>query len=150
MDRCVRGALTGTLLVLSATCVADAGDPSAAARNYLQYCSGCHQVDGRGSAPNRVPTFVDSLGHFARTLTGRAFLIQVGGVAQSSLVDREIADLLNWLLATYDPKDLPADFARYAADEVKLQRSNRPADLSAVRQSIAQELAARGFAITRY
>lgn len=107
-------------------------------------------MDGSGSAPNRVPTFAASLGHFVRNDLGRAFLIQVSGVAQSTLGDAEIADLLNWLLPTYGTPELPSNFRPYTAIEVQAERNHRPADLMATRALVAQQLQALGFFITHY
>lgn len=137
----------GLLGLLSIAPRADERDP---AQNYLVYCSGCHQEDGGGSAPNRVPAFAGSLGHFVRTPAGRAFLVQVGGVAQSPLGDAAIADLLNWLVVRFDGAKLPQPFARYSVEEVRAQRNNRPADLAAARARIAESLRTQGYSVVDY
>jgi mono/diheme cytochrome c family protein len=137
----------GLLALLSIGPRADERDP---AQNYLLYCSGCHMEDGRGSAPNRVPTFAGSLGHFMRTAEGRAFLVQVGGVAQSPLGDAAIADLLNWLVVRFGGTALPKPFAPYSVEEVRAQRNNRPADLAAARARIAESLRAQGHSVVDY
>ena len=98
---------------------------SPAELDYLQYCSGCHQSDGSGSAGNRIPKLPGSVGHFTRTRAGRAFLIQVGGVAQSPISDAKVAALLNWMLPAFDRANLPADFVPYSAAEVAIARVTR-------------------------
>ncbi len=123
---------------------------SPAELDYLQQCSGCHQADGSGSATNRVPPLPDSVGHFARSAAGRAFLVQVGGVAQSPLSDGAIAALLNWLLQTFDAANLPASFTPFSAAEVAAARAHRPADIAALRESLAATLAADGHRVARY
>ncbi len=107
-------------------------------------------MDGRGSTPNKVPTMLGSVGHFVRTPSGRAFLIQVAGVAQAPISDQAIADLLNWMLPTFGKREMPAEFAPYTAPEVQLARSTRPGDIMAVRAQVAQELAALGYTIAHY
>jgi mono/diheme cytochrome c family protein len=123
---------------------------SPAELDYLQYCSGCHQSDGSGSAGNHIPRLPGSVGHFTRSAEGRAFLIQVGGVAQSPISDARVAALLNWMLPAFDRADLPADFAPYSAAEVASARATRPGDLMALRMRVARDLAARGMEVAKY
>lgn len=118
--------------------------------DYLQFCSGCHQSDGSGSAGNHVPQLPGSVGHFTRTAEGRAFLIQVGGVAQTPMSDDAIAALLNWMLPAFDASNLPADFTPYSATEVKSARATRPGDLAAARSHVVKQLAARGIVVAKY
>ena len=118
--------------------------------DYLQFCSGCHQSDGSGSVSNHVPQLPGSVGHFTRTAAGRAFLIQVGGVAQAPLADGAVAALLNWMLPAFDRANLPADFAPYSAAEVASARATRPGDLAAARSHVVKQLATRGIAVAKY
>ena len=150
------------LLAVAALCVATLGgsvraEPSIqtatttpAGLDYLQYCSGCHQSDGSGSAGNHVPRLPDSVGHFTRSAAGRAFLIQVGGVAQSPLSDEAVAALLNWLLPTFDQANIASEFTPYRASEVTVARNSRPADLMAARKQLAKELALQGHVVSNY
>lgn len=144
---------TGKGLAFVALAALAAAGPAAAnqaEQDYLQHCSGCHMMDGRGSAQNLVPTMLGSVGHFVRTGGGRVFLIQVAGVAQAPISDQAVADLLNWLLPTFGKADMPAQFTPYTAAEVAVARGTRPGDIMAVRKNVAQELAALGYAIANY
>ncbi len=123
---------------------------SPAELDYLQYCSGCHQSDGSGSVGNHVPRLPNSVSHFARSAAGRAFLIQVGGVAQAPISDDAIAALLNWMLPAFDRANLPRDFKPYTATEVKTARAMRPGDLAAARLRVVQVLAAQGIEVAKY
>lgn len=118
--------------------------------DYLQYCSGCHQSDGGGSVGNHVPRLPGSVGHFTRSAAGRAFLIQVGGVAQAPITDAAVAALLNWMLPTFDRANLPRDFHPYSEAEVAAARSRRPGDLAAARAAVVNELHAAGIEVARY
>jgi len=118
--------------------------------DYLQFCSGCHQSDGSGSVGNHIPALPGSVGHFTRTAEGRAFLIQVGGVAQSPISDAAVAALLNWMLPAFDRANLPAEYVPYTAGEVASARATRPGDLVAARTRVARDLAARGIEIAKY
>jgi hypothetical protein len=111
------------------------------ALDYLQFCVGCHREDGSGSAQNGVPDMRGVIDRLVTAPTGRDFLIQVAGVAQTPLDDAALARLMNWLLPRMGA--LPADFMPYAADEITRLRASRPADLPAQRAQAVAELAAR-------
>lgn len=49
---------------------------------------------------------------------GREFLIRVPGVAGAPLDAHQLADLVNWMLVTFDAENLPEGFDPYTADEV--------------------------------
>lgn len=137
-------------LLLGAALAAPLAAAGTTEEDYLLHCVGCHRDDGSGSAANRVPDLRGSVGHFPRLAVGRAYLVQVAGVAQSTLPDSAVAALLNWLLPTFSAAELPADFAPYTAAEVARLRSSRPGDLDRLRQQVAAELAASGHFVKRY
>ncbi|GIX17085.1 MAG: hypothetical protein KatS3mg119_1271 [Rhodothalassiaceae bacterium] len=111
------------------------------ALDYVLNCQGCHLPDGRG-APGRVPPLKDHVARFLALPEGRAFLIQVPGVARSALSDERIAALMNWLVARFDPEHLPADFRPYTAGEVAALRANPRAQVSARRAELLARIAA--------
>lgn len=123
---------------------------SPAELDYLQFCSGCHQSDGSGSASNHVPRLPGSVAHFTRSAAGRAFLIQVGGVAQAPISDAQVAALLNWMLPAFDQANLPADFTPYSVDEVTRARAHRPGDIAAARAGVVDTLKAQGIEVAKY
>ena len=52
--------------------------------------------------------------------------------------------MLNWLLHTFSPAQLPADFSPYTESEVAAARPRRYDDVVPVRHGLARELAALG------
>jgi mono/diheme cytochrome c family protein len=86
------------------------------ATTYAANCAGCHGHSGR--TVSEIPTLVDRIGYFARIPEGRAYLVQVPGVAMSAVRDADLAEMLNWLLNTYSAAQLPRDFKAYTAAEV--------------------------------
>ena len=118
--------------------------------DYLQYCSGCHQSDGGGSVGNHVPRLPGSVGHFTRSAEGRAFLVQVGGVAQAPISDEHVAALLNWMLPAFDGANLPRDFTPYTVAEVAEARATRPGDIAAARAVVVAKLKAQGIEVAKY
>jgi len=107
--------------------------------NYVLNCSGCHMADGSG-AVGIVPSF---RGHVARYLAvpeGRDYLAQVPGSAQSLMSSRNLAEVLNWMVQTYDPEHLPAEFVPYQEQEVARLRREPNSAPSAVRTRVLAKL----------
>lgn len=122
----------------------------AARADYILQCAGCHRVDGRGSTPHGIPDFRNSVGAFTHLPAGREYLIRVPGAAYSQLNNAELANVLNWLLHTFSPAQLPAGFRPYTESEVAAARPRRYDDVVPVRHGLARELGALGFALSDY
>ena len=122
----------------------DAGSPR---MNYMLHCSGCHGQDGSGSPSSGVPSMRGSLGHFFKAENGREFLIQVPGTSQSPLSNAETAELLNWILKTFSPQEVPAGTAPYTTQEVARLRAAPLEDVPARRGAIVRQLKEQGIAI---
>ncbi len=122
----------------------------AARADYVLQCAGCHRVDGRGSTPHGIPDFRNSVGAFTHLPAGREYLIRVPGAAYSQLSNAELANVLNWLLHTFSPAQLPAGFSPYTESEVAAARPRRYDDVVPVRHGLARELAALGLALSDY
>ena len=104
-------------------------------------CQGCHRADGSGT-PGIVPALADSVARFLTVPGGRAYLVQVPGVAQAPLDDAALAAVVDWMLRRFDPDHLPKDAAPYTADEVGRLRRTPLLDVEKVRAALLQALAA--------
>ncbi len=104
-------ALTFAVLLVVGLGVAPARANDNSYTLYALNCMGCHQQRGEGHGA--VPELKGFVGNFLRVPGGREFLVQVPGVAQSSLSDGEIAAVLNWMLLEFSPAELPDDFRPY-------------------------------------
>ena len=122
------------LLALSLPAAADDG----ARTNYLYACRGCHLADGSG-VPPEVPSLRETLGGLASSRRGRDYLVQVPGVLQSQLDDREVAEVLNWVLKEMNPLSLPTDFIPLTAQEVAVARARILADPVGYRRGLPSE-----------
>ena len=100
-----------TLATIASAAIAD---PK---QDYLLHCRGCHLPDGR-SVPPAVPTLRNVIGKIVATPEGRDYVIRVPGVSQSSLADKQLASVLNWVLSEFNADTLPADFKPYSEEEV--------------------------------
>lgn len=140
-DRLVRRAAAitvGVVSLLAAAAQANAGHYDAA-MNYRLNCEGCHKADGSGQ-PGYVPDFRNSVARFLSTPEGRAYLASVPGTAQSLLTDEERAQVLNWIVRTFDPDHLPADFDPYTAAEAAQWRYNAQSRPGIVRTNLLAQL----------
>ena len=133
MVRLGRGvALTVAVGLFSAVAVAGGNSPRI---NYMLHCQGCHLPGGIGH-PGIVPSMRGQVGLFLRSEEGRAYLVQVPGVAQSNLDNQQLAEVLNWMLPEFDPAHVDADFKRYTADEIARYRGTHLASVSATRRAL--------------
>ena len=111
-------------VLANTTSLKGVSDPQRAEFNWVMHCQGCHGVDARGSEGG-APAMPDVIARFLQLSAGRDFLGQVPGVAFVPLPTHEVAELLNWLLQTFDGDNLPESFQPYNRDEV-MQLRNRP------------------------
>lgn len=133
-------ALAASLVTAVAATVASANAPGAirpadmAAKtrvevDYALHCQGCHLPDGRGIT-GKVPDLRASLGRFLEVPGGRAYVVQVPGVATSRLDNDGMARLLNWLVvemgAPASCKPAPFTAAEVGALRANWLRTARP------------------------
>lgn len=108
--------------------------------DYMLSCQGCHLPDGSGFPQRGVPAFPGVLGRFLHVEGGREFLIRVPGVAQSGLSDERLATLMNWLLTTFSPNELPKDFRAFTADEISRWRHQPLVNVTATRNELLERM----------
>lgn len=106
--------------------------------NYMLQCLGCHGPDGRGE-PGRVPSIRSTLAPLSRFTAGRRYLLQVPGVALSTLSDRDLALLLNWMIPTFAGVE-PNQFRAFTANEVGRYRREPLVEISATRARLMRQL----------
>jgi len=109
--------------------------PSSPQFHYLLHCGGCHIEDGSGMA-GVVPDLKVDMGFFALSDEGRSYLVRVPGSAHSPLSDRELADVLNWMLSTFAASASPQP---YTEAEVTANRRIPMLDAPAVRKELLQQ-----------
>ena len=119
MRRCAQGMIV--LVVGQLFAVAAVATDNSAPVNYMLHCQGCHLPGGIGH-PGIVPNMRNQVGLFLQSRDGRAFLVQVPGVAQSSLDDAQLAALMNWMLPEFDPIHVEPDFEKFTAAEISEYR----------------------------
>jgi mono/diheme cytochrome c family protein len=147
-----------TIAVVGAR-LAEAQDAAAGATIFAERCAVCHQDNGQGVA-GTFPPLNETLGHFLVTTSGRRYLgevlafglagaISVGGqpyVGQMKLIpplsDQEIADVLTYVLTTFNAGSLPADAGAVSVDEIAALRTTpkAPTEVAKGRQAVVAEL----------
>ena len=120
------------LLCISATTSAN---EILARQNYILNCQGCHLPDGSGSRGN-VPKMNDFVGYFLHVPGGREFIVQVPGAASAPISDRELADVMNWMLLNFSRNELPEPFEPYSAEEIGKLREEPLIDILRRREEL--------------
>ena len=106
-----------------------------ARQNYILNCQGCHLPDGSGSKGN-VPKMNDFVGYFLHVPGGREFIVQVPGAAGAPISDRELADVMNWMLLNFSKNELPDPFVPYNAEEIAKLRKEPLIDMHHRREEL--------------
>jgi cytochrome c553 len=114
----VRIAFATLLACLAA--VASAGAQALPETDYALQCRGCHGADGAG-VPDQVPSLA-GVAALLETPAGRARLLAVPGVRQSSLSDERLARLLEWVALRFAATESAATFPPLSAAEVERLR----------------------------
>jgi mono/diheme cytochrome c family protein len=127
-------------LILAALWVpASAGAEPSLLSLYTQHCSGCHGTAGHGVPSAGIPDLHDA-GAYVVIPAGRAYLVQVPGLAQSRLDDASAARMLNYVLSRFSADTLPANFTPYTAAEVARLRADKASDATMRRRAILAAL----------
>lgn len=134
------------MLIVALSFAARALAGGSPAEMYTLNCWGCHKPRAEG-IPGTVPRLADSMGDFLHVSGGREYLVEVPGVAASALSDAEIAQVLNWLLFTFNKAELPADFKPYTADEITKYRPHQLIRITETRDDLVKRLKAKGIIV---
>ena len=113
--------MRGALAILLAGLAAGAATAqSLTETDYALQCRGCHGPDGAG-VPGKVPSLA-GVATLLETPAGRARLLAVPGVRQSSLSNERLAALLAWAALRFAPAESAANVAPLTAEEVERLR----------------------------
>jgi hypothetical protein len=66
--------------------------------------------------------------------------VQVPGSANAPVADAALADLLNWMLLTFSPNELPENFAPYTEAEVAALRKNPLMEVENLRAGLVAKI----------
>ena len=76
---------------------------------------------------------------FARTAEGRAYLMRIPGVTQSSLTPERVAEVLNWSLHEFNTRAEVAGIAPFTAAEIATARQQPLLEVVATRARLAAQ-----------
>lgn len=133
--------------VLAATAAAPAGAAPAPRVAYMLYCSGCHGMDGTGSAPGGIPTFEGVIGSFTKYGDGRLYMVNVPGVVGANVGPAQIADILNYVVDTYAGPSRQAAAKPFDAAEIAELWARRPGDVISLRRDLVKRIEADGLPV---
>lgn len=122
-------------LIVAGICllaVAANGNPRA---DYLLHCGGCHLPDGTGSPPE-VPSLINTLGRIVASEEGRDYVVRVPGASQTPLSDEQLAQVMNWVLRTFNSETLDKNFEPLNGKQVGQARQRVLADPVKLREQL--------------
>jgi cytochrome c len=149
--------VAGLMLVLAMNGIARANGRDIFNSN----CVICHQSNAKG-VPGMYPPLADSIGSYVAIPAGRAYLVHVVSFGLTGAIsvhgqtcngvmrpwpnfkDEDVAQVLNYVLTTFNSKLLRHDFKLFEAGEVKAYRIANPAlsDVHKEREALMKALAA--------
>lgn len=144
--RAGRRALRRALLAAAGACaLAGASGAESPQVDYMLHCRGCHGPDGAG-LPGAVPRLQGFVGEFLGVPGGRAYLVRVPGSSESPLDDAALAAVLNWMVSSFGPPQVAADFTPFTGEEVARTRRPPLQRVGAVRAALVAEIERRKLA----
>jgi mono/diheme cytochrome c family protein len=97
--------------------------------NYLLNCGGCHGEKGVSNS-RLVPELRDQVGYYLNSSSGREYLVRLPNVAFSTMTDRELTEVLNFMVFTLGGPSVPAHAAPFTPPEVARLRKRPLNDVS--------------------
>ena len=118
----MRARIAPLLLLAAIPAAVLAGTPGVqnearARQNWMLECQGCHRPNATAT-DGATPALAGFAARFLSVPGGREYLSRVPGVANATISDRDLAELLNWTLYRFDQAHVPAGFRPYTAKEV--------------------------------
>ena len=110
--------------------------------NYQLFCQGCHTPEGIGGKD--VPKFNGYVGNFLKTPSGREYLVRVPGSANSSLNNKQLAEVLNWIILEFGKTSIPKKMKYYTAKEVSKLRQDPLFEVAEYRKQLILKLPLEG------
>ncbi len=122
-------------LVTACAHPAPSGELTVAAQNYVIHCMGCHGETGAG-LEGQVPDLRTGLARLAALPGGRAYILRVPGVTQTSLEPERTAEVLNYTLREFGGRAVARRIAPFTAAEVAQARTVPLLEISATRAGV--------------
>lgn len=141
------GRLFCAMLLILSGCFPAVAQERSASTNYVLRCLGCHGMDGAGSTIGGIPPFPGYIDSLFADDQGRTYLMHVPGIVASSLTDREIAEVMNYVMTQWGEQET---FTAFTVDEVARRRAEPVTDVVAFRRTLVERLAQQGLPIADY
>ncbi|MSR01542.1 MAG: cytochrome C [Gemmatimonadetes bacterium] len=124
---------------LAAACAhpAPSGELTLAEQNYFIHCMGCHGENGAG-LEGQVPDLRKDLARLAALPGGRAYILRVPGVTQTSLEPERTAEVLNYTLRQFGGAEVARRITPFTAAEVAAARAIPLLEISATRAGVIE------------
>jgi len=123
-------------LAALATLAAGCADHDQRARgNYLLHCMGCHGENGEG-LEGHVPNMRTDLARLVTSPGGRAYVLRVPGVTQSTLEPEQLAEVLNYTIREFGGVAVARKIEPFTAAELIAARAKPLLEITETRAGI--------------
>lgn len=92
-------------------------NPDLAEQNWVLNCQGCHKVGALGLGSD-MPNLNGEISKLLSFQEGIDYIGRVNGIANAPLSDEALTDLVNWMLVTYDPTNIPSEFKGFSVEQI--------------------------------
>jgi len=111
--------------------------------NYLLHCMGCHGENGEG-LEGHVPNMRTDLPRLVTAPGGRAYVLRVPGVTQSTLEPEQLAEVLNYTIREFGGAAVARKIEPFTAAEVIAARAKPLLEITETRAGIVSDGATSG------
>jgi mono/diheme cytochrome c family protein len=122
---------------VSLAAISAKADDERARQNYLLQCAGCHGENGDG-LEGHVPSLRGPFASFAKEPQGRAYLLRVPGVTQSTLDPGLLAEVMNWALRNFSPPQAASAVRPFTAGEIAAAKRQPLLEVVATRETLVR------------
>lgn len=133
--RAYRNVVFVVLLLPGLLIAGQAYDPLQGKLNYTLQCQGCHRATGEGIVGS-VPDLRYVGAPLLRMQEGRRFFVAVPGSANAPLTDRQLADVLNYIISEILVVSDDAQPMYFSEAEVTKFRAYKIADVASLREEL--------------
>ncbi|MEZ4588006.1 MAG: hypothetical protein R2909_16635 [Gemmatimonadales bacterium] len=131
------------LLLAAAFALGCAEHDQRARGNYLLHCMGCHGENGEG-LEGHVPNMRTDLARLVTSPGGRAYVLRVPGVTQSTLEPEALAEVLNYTVREFAGKAVARKVEPFTAADVIAARARPLLEITETRAGLVSDGATAG------
>ena len=118
--------------------------------DFLLHCSGCHGQAGAGTPDGGIPDFRGYVSSFMLSPEGQEYNLHVPGVTSAGLSDKEIAEVMNYVMQRWGLPSHLKQAPLFTKEEVANRAQKTISDVVPLRRQVAAQLRSIGAPVANY